>query len=147
MNIKEQLTIALKIAMKEQNEIRRNVIRMALTSIKLAEVEKGSELDDARLLAIMQKELKTREETIAEAEKAIRPEMIIALNHEINVIKEFLPAEISDEEIEKIIEQVISETKADSIKQMGLVMKLSIERVAGRASNDRLSKIIKEKLS
>ena len=147
MNIKEQLTIALKIAMKEQNEIRRNVIRMALSSIKLAEVEKGSELDDARLLAIMQKELKTREETIAEAEKAIRPEMIIALNHEINVIKEFLPAEISDEEIEKIIEQVISETKADSIKQMGLVMKLSIERVAGRASNDRLSKIIKEKLS
>jgi len=147
MNIKEQLTIALKIAMKEQNEIRRNVIRMALSSIKLAEVEKGSELDDARLLAIMQKELKTREETIAEAEKAIRPEMIIALNHEINVIKEFLPAEISDEEIEKIIEQVISETKADSIKQMGLVMKVAIERVAGRASNDRLSKIIKEKLS
>ena len=147
MNIKEQLTIALKTAMKEQNEIRRNVIRMALTSIKLAEVEKGSELDDARLLAIMQKELKTREETIAEAEKAIRPEMIITLNHEIDVIKEFLPAEISDEEIEKIIDRVISETKADSIKQMGLVMKVAIERIAGRASNDRLSKIIKEKLS
>ena len=147
MNIKEQLTIALKTAMKEQNEIRKNVIRMALSSIKLAEVEKGSELDDARLLAIMQKELKTREETIAEAEKAIRPEMIITLNHEIDVIKEFLPAEISDDEIEKIIEQVISDTKADSIKQMGLVMKVAIERVAGRASNDRLSKIIKDKLS
>jgi hypothetical protein len=147
MNIKEQLTIALKTAMKEQNEIRKNVIRMALSSIKLAEVEKGSELDDARLLAIMQKELKTREETIAEAEKAIRPEMIITLNHEIDVIKEFLPAEISDDEIEKIIEQVITDTKADSIKQMGLVMKVAIERIAGRASNDRLSKIIKEKLS
>ena len=147
MNIKEQLTIALKTAMKEQNEIRRNVIRMALSSIKLAEVEKGSEIDDARLLAIMQKELKTREETIAEAEKANRPEMITTLKNEIEVIKEFLPTEISDDEIEMIIEQVISDTKADSIKQMGLVMKEAIERIAGRASNDRLSKIIKEKLS
>jgi len=123
------------------------VIRMSLSSIKLAEVEVGGELEENRILAILQKEIKTREETIAEAEKANRPEMIKELNEEIAAIKEFLPAEIVDEALERIIDEVIAKTKAESIKEMGLVMKESISRVAGRASNDRISKIVREKLS
>jgi len=147
MNIKDQLTKNLKTAMKEKNKMKTRVIRMALSSIKLAEVEVGGELDENRILAILQKEIKTREETIAEAEKANRPEMIKELNEEIAAIKEFLPTEIDDEALGRIIDEVIAMTKAESIKQMGLVMKESISRVAGRASNDRISKIVKEKLS
>lgn len=147
MNIKEQLTTDLKSAMKQQDKIRMKVIRMVLSSIKLAEVEKGEELDSLRLLAILQKEVKTREETIAEAEKAGRPEMISELEQEIDVIKEYLPIEMDDDELEKIIDQVISELNANSIKQMGQVIKEVISRVAGRAANDRISTIIKTRLS
>lgn len=147
MNIKEQLTTDLKSAMKQQDKIRMKVIRMVLSSIKLAEVEKGEELDSLRLLAILQKEVKTREETIAEAEKAGRPEMISELEQEIDVIKEYLPTEMDDDELEKIIDQVISELNANSIKQMGQVIKEVISRVAGRASNDRISTIVKARLS
>jgi len=147
MNIKDQLIKNLKTAMKEKKKMKTRVIRMALSSIKLAEVEVGGELDENRILAILQKEIKTREETIAEAEKANRPEMIKELNEEIAAIKEFLPTEIDDEALGRIIDEVIAMTKAESIKQMGLVMKESISRVAGRASNDRISKIVKEKLS
>ena len=147
MNIKNELTKNLKTAMKNKEKLKTRVIRMALSSIKLAEVETGNELEENRILSILQKEIKTREETIAEAEKANRPEMITDLNEEISLIKEYLPSEIDDGELEKIIDDVIEMTKADSIKQMGLVMKESITRVAGRASNDRISKIVKEKLS
>ena len=146
MNIKDQLNKNLKTAMKEKDKIKTKVIRMSLSSIKLAEVEVGGELEENRILAILQKEIKTREETIAEAEKANRPEMIKELNEEIAAIKEFLPTEIDDEALGRIIDEVIAMTKAESIKQMGLVMKESISRVAGRASNDRISKIVKEKL-
>ncbi len=147
MTTKEQLASELKNAMKSKDKVRTKVIRMALSSIKLAEVEKGEEIDKTRLLAILQKEVKTREETIAEAKKADRPEMIEDLNEEIFVLKEFLPVELNDGELEKIIDEVIQETGADSIKQMGGVMKGSIARVSGRASNDRISKMVKIKLS
>ena len=147
MNIKEQLINDLKSAMKQQDKIRMKVIRMVLSSIKLAEVEKGEELDSLRLLAILQKEVKTREETIAEAEKAGRPEMISELEQEIDVIKGYLPKEMDDDELETIIDQVISELNANSIKQMGQVIKEVISRVAGRAANDRISMIVKTRLS
>ena len=95
----------------------------------------------------MQKEIKTREETISEAKKLDRFQMISTLESEIEVIREFLPAEMSDEELESIINEIISESKADSIKQMGIVMRTAIEKIAGRASNDRISRFVKEKLS
>jgi hypothetical protein len=147
MDIKELLTVDLKSSMKNQDKVRTKVIRMVLSSIKLAEIEKGDNLDSARLLSILQKEIKTREETIEEAKKADRPEMIISLDKEIEVIKEYLPKELDDQELEKIVDDIISKSNAESIKQMGLVMKESIAEVAGRASNDRISKLIKEKLS
>jgi len=147
MDTKEKLTMDLKSSMKQQEKVRTKVIRMILSSIKLAEVEKGDDLDAARILSILQKELKTREETIEEAQKADRPEMISALNEEIEVIREYLPEELDDEELNKIIDEIIKRVGADSLKQMGLVMKESIDQVAGRAANDRISKLIKSKLS
>jgi len=90
--------------------------------------------------------LKTREETIEEAQKADRHEMICVLNEEIEVIREYLPKELDDEELKKIVADAILKVQADSIKQMGLVMKESIVKVAGRATNDRISKLIKSKL-
>lgn len=147
MGLKDKLTDELKIAMKEKNIISRSVIRLALSSIKLAEVEKGSELEDLKILSILHKEIKTREETISEAEKAERHDMIPTLKNEISVIKNFLPSEMSDDALEKLVDGIINSTNAESIKQMGLVMKETIANVEGRASNDRISKIVKNKLT
>jgi len=146
MNMREKLAEDLKSSMKNQDKVRTKVLRMALSSIKLAEVEKGEPLEDTRLLSILQKEVKTREETIAEAKKADRGEMIDPLKEEIVVLKDYLPKELTDAELEEIIDEIIRKVNAESIKQMGLVMKESITKVAGRASNDRISKIARSKL-
>lgn len=146
MNMREKLAEDLKSSMKNQDKVRTKVLRMALSSIKLAEVEKGEPLEDTRLLSILQKEVKTREETIAEAKKADRGEMIDPLKEEIAVLKDYLPKELTDAELEEIIDEIIRKVNAESIKQMGLVMKESITKVAGRASNDRISKIARSKL-
>lgn len=147
MGVKSTLEDALKQSMREKDEMRRNALRLALSSIKLAEVEAGKALDDLAVFAILQKEIKTKEETILEAKKAGRLEMITPINNEIDYIKGFLPKELSDVELLQLVKDVIKDTGAVSIKEMGKVMKIAIEQAAGRASNDRISKLIKEMLN
>jgi len=151
MGVKEDLINSLHSAMKEKNINRKNAVRLALTAIKLAETEKGVEkdtkLDDVKIFSILQKEIKIKEETIAEAVKADREEMIEPLQNEIEILKEFLPSELTEDELLEEINQVISELNATTIKQMGLVMKTVIENVQGRASNDKISKIVRDLLS
>lgn len=146
MELKSRLEDQLKNAMREKDDVRKNALRMALSSIKLAEVEQRKALDEALIISILQKEIKTREETITEARNANRPEMIAPIEAEILVLKEFLPAELSDSELRDLLEKIIDQTGATSIKEMGAVMKAAIAEVAGRASNDRVSKMIRELL-
>jgi uncharacterized protein YqeY len=146
MSVKEILESALKQAMKDQDEMKRNSLRLALSTLKLAEVDAGKPLDDLAIFAILQKEIKTKEETLAEALKAGRDAMAQSMQTEINFLKGFLPKELSDNELAEIIKAAISETGAASIKDMGRVMKIVIEKVAGRASNDRISKLVRELL-
>ena len=151
MGVKEDLINSLHSAMKEKNINRKNAIRLALSAIKQAETEKGLEkdtkLDDVKIFSILQKEIKIREETISDAVKADREEMIEPLQNEIEILKEFLPSELTENELMEEINQVISELNATTIKQMGQVMKTVIENVQGRASNDKISKIVRDLLS
>ena len=147
MSIKDDLKNALGVAMKTKDDVSKRSLRLALSAIKLAEVAKGEALEDMKIFNILQKEVKTKEETIAEATKAERSEMIAPLLEEIEVLKRILPAELSDMELTEFIDKAITEQKATSIKQMGLVMKTVIIQVEGKASNDRISKIIKSKLA
>ena len=142
MTIKEDLTNSLHSAMRNKDNERRSALRLALTAITNAEIEKGEELDDSRIYSILQKEVKVKEETIAEAEKAGRTSMIAPLEKEIQIIKEFLPKELSEDELTERINAVIKDVGAENIKQMGLVMKNVIEQVQGKASNDRISTIV-----
>jgi len=150
MGVKTDLTNALRSAMKEKDDTSKNAIRLALSAIKLAETEKGieknQELDDVKIFSILQKEIKIREETISEAEKAEREGMVEPLIKEIKVLKGFLPPELTDDELTEEISKVISDLNATSIKQMGMVMKAVIENVQGRASNDRIGKITRSLL-
>jgi len=147
MSIKEILENSLHSAMREKDNVRKNALRMALSSIKLAEIESGKELDTPKILSILQKEIKTKEETISEAEKANRPEMIQPLKDEILILKEFLPNELSEEELIILAKKIVSDLNAKTIKEMGLVMKSIILEVQGKASNERISKVVRDLLA
>ena len=147
MSVKKEMENELKTALKAKDAVKKNALRMALSSIKLAEVESGEGLDDAKIFSILQKEIKTKEETISEAEKAGREEMADEIEKEILVLKDFLPKELSEKALSKMIDLIINETGAESIKDMGKVMKEAIRQAAGRATNDKISKIVREKLA
>jgi uncharacterized protein YqeY len=107
MSLKTELENSLKQALRSGDEVRKRVIRMALAAIKLSEVEKGKSLDDAMVISVLQKELKAREETIAEAEKAGRTDLITENQAEIAVLREFLPQPLSQAELEAVAQQAI----------------------------------------
>lgn len=147
MSLKMDLEAALLTAMKKQNELQKKVLRMAIASIKLAEVESGKDLEDATILSILQKEIKTREETIREAEKANRGDMIPPLINEIDYLRTFLPVELADEELIKIIREISLEIGANTIKDMGRLMKAVLQAAQGKATNERISKFVRELLN
>ena len=147
MSLKENLEKSLHVAMKEKDSVRKNALRMALSSIRLAEIESSKELDESMIFSILKKEIRMKEETIMEAEKANRPEMVSPIKSEIEILKEFLPTEMSEEELTTLVKKVVSDLKATTIKEMGMVMKSVIQEAKGKASNDRISKAVKDLLS
>lgn len=147
MNTKEELESALKDALKAGDNLRKRTLRMALSAIRFAEIEKGQALDESQAQAILQKEVKTRQEAIAEAQHAGRPELEAAARDEIAVLQAFLPQQLSQAELEDMARQVIGETGATSIKEMGQVMKVLLPRLAGRASGDQASQIVRKLLA
>jgi uncharacterized protein YqeY len=147
MDTKEKLQSELKEALRSGNNVRKTTIRMALSSIKLAEVEKGSALDEATLISIIQKEIKIRQEALQDALKADRLDLIDANKAEINVLESFLPKQLSDEELRKMTIEVISEVQATTPTDMGKVMKSLLPRIQGRAPNDQVSRLVRELLT
>lgn len=146
MNIKQQLENDLKEAMRNKDELRKRTLRLTLTEIHLAEVEKGSALDDPALMALLQKEIKSRHESIADAERAGRPDLIEEVRAEIGVLEAYLPRQLSPQELEELARQAIAETGATSPKEMGLVMKILIPKLQGRAAGNEASQIVRKLL-
>jgi hypothetical protein len=148
MNVKEQLQNSLKDAMRSGDTVRKSTLRMALSAIQLAEVEKrGQELDDTAMLAILQKEIKSRNEAIQDAEKAGRPDLIDASKAEVEVLKGFLPEQLSQDEWEELARQVIEEVNATDMRSMGQVMKVLMPRLGGRATGNQASQTVRKLLS
>ncbi len=146
MDLKTTLQSDLKDAMRHGEETRKSTLRMALSAIKLAEVEKGAHMDEAAYLVIIQKEIKSRRESIVDAERANRPEMITQAEQEITILQGYLPAAFSEEELESIAKIAISEAGATSIREMGQVMKILIPRLQGRATGDQASQVVRKLL-
>jgi len=146
MTLKTQLNDSLKEAMKSGDEIRKRTLRMALAAIKQVEVDKRIELDDAAIMTLLQKEVKNRRESLAEAQKASRVDLIEANEAEIKVIEVFLPKAMPTEELRAIVQAAITEAGAASPSDMGKVMKLVMPKVAGKAPNDMISATVKELL-
>ena len=146
MDLKTTLQSDLKDAMRRGEEARKSTIRMALTAIKLAEVEKGAHMDEIAYLAVIQKEIKARREAIADAERAHRPDLIASAEEEIKILQSYLPTALSQEELEAVVKAVISEVGATSIRDMGQVMKTLIPKIQGRATNDQVSQVVRRLL-
>jgi len=137
----------LYAAMRANDTLRKRVIRLLISSIELAEVAKGSKLTDSEFIALVQKEIKTKNDTIVDAEKANRPEMVKEQLEEIKVLEAYLPKQLSEAELIQLAEEVIQETGATSPKDMGKVLKVLIPKLAGRATNQDASRVVKDCLT
>ena len=146
MTIKAQLNESMKDAMKSGDEVRKRTVRMALAAVKQAEVDKRIELDDTAVMGLLQKEIKNRRESLEEAKKVNRLDLIEANEAEIHVLQAFLPKAMPAEELRALVQAAITETGAASPADMGKVMKTVMPRVAGRAPNDMVSATVRELL-
>lgn len=147
MDIKQQLETDLINAMRSNDEVAKRTIRLALSTIKLMEVDKSIKLDDAAVLAIIQKEIKTRRESITDAEKADRKDLVEKNLEEITVLEKYLPKQVSEEELRRVVMEGIAEVNAAGVSDMGKVMKAILPKIQGRAPNDQVSKVVKELLN
>lgn len=146
MSIKENLETELRDAMRSQDAVRKNTLRVALSAIKLAEIDQGEKLTDSAVIAILQKEIKNRTEAILEAEKAHRPDVVEVNQAEMKILQTFLPAQMNSAELENLVKKVIEQTGASGIKDMGKVMKAVLAEVQDRASGNEISRVVKELL-
>lgn len=144
---KEELQEALKDAMRANDDLRKRTLRMALAAIRLAEVEKGGALDESAVLGILHKEVKTRQEAVEEAQRAGREDLVQAAQAEIEILKTFLPAPFSPQDLEALVRQVIVEVGATSLREMGQVMKVLMPRLEGRATGQQASETVRRLLS
>ncbi|MEN8172065.1 MAG: GatB/YqeY domain-containing protein [Chloroflexota bacterium] len=147
MDTKEKLTQALRDAMRAQDTRRKSVIRLALAAIKNAEIEKKASLEEPDILALLQKEVKARNETIEGAVLAGRDEMVVEAEAEIAILNQFLPQPLSREQLEALVRDAIQEAGASSPRDMGNVMKILVPRTRGRADGKETSELVRSLLS
>jgi uncharacterized protein YqeY len=147
MELRKKIEDGLKEAMRSSDHTRKRTYRLLLASIKFAEVEKGSTLDDQAIQAIIQKEIKIRRESIDGAQQAHRDELSQQSLTEISILESFLPRQMSDEEIVTLIKSVVAETGAQGPAGTGQVMKAVMPKIQGRAPGDRVSRLVREILT
>ena len=147
MSLKDEINKEMKAAMKSRDKDRLKTIRLILSEIKRVEVDERIAVDDQRILSILAKMIKQRRDSIAQYDSAGRTELSKIETDEITVINEFLPEALTDDEINNLIEKAISETGADSMKDMGKVMGIIRPQIQGRADAGDVSKRVKEALN
>lgn len=146
MTLKQEIQTALTQAMKNRDEGRKIPLRLVMSAVKEAEIDKREELTDGEVLRILQKETKSLLDTIADAEKAGRPDLIEQAEAELAVLKEFLPEEFSAEKVEMLVRETIAEIGASSMADMGAVMKALMPKIQGRADGGQVSQLVRQQL-
>ncbi len=145
--LKQRITDDMKAAMKGGDKARLGVIRLILAALKQIEVDERIELDDARVLAILDKMVKQRRDSIAQYESAGRTELAEQEKFEIGIIQDYLPQQLSEEEIAALIDEALATTGASSMKDMGKLMGWLKPKLQGRADMGAVSASIKQKLN
>ncbi len=146
MTLQTQLRDALTEALRSGDAQRKTTLRMALAAIKNAEVETRGELEETKVLSLLQKEVKSRQETIEGAQQAKRPDLIAKAETEIGILNEFLPKPLTEEELKMLVKEVILEAGAESMAEVGRVMGLLMPRISGKADGKEANQIVRELL-
>ena len=145
--LKEKLMDDLKNSMREKNEIRKNTIQMVRAAILQIEKDKGITVEDDKIIEIIAKEVKGKKDALVDFQKAERADLIDQTNQEISILQEYLPKQLSKEEIKVELEKVISDIGATSMKDMGAVMKEAKARIGAGADGRTINEVVKELLS
>lgn len=144
--LKEKLLEDLKNSMKEKNVVRKNVVQMIRAAILQKEKDNQIELNDEEIMQIIAKEAKTRKEALPDYEKSGREDLIKEVKEEIAIIEEYLPKQLTKEEILPIIQEIINKTGASNIKDMGKVMGEAKKQLGVSADGKTISECVKELL-
>ena len=148
LRLQERINEDLKVYMKSKDTFKLGVVRMVKGAVQLEKINlKREELSDDEIIKLISKQIKMRKDSITEFTKAGRLDLVQQNEKEIDVLKEYMPEEMSEEEVINIINEAISSTGASNIKEMGKVMREVTPKVSGRFDMGRVSSIIKEKLN
>jgi uncharacterized protein YqeY len=147
MVTKQDLERGLKDALRTRDEVRKRTLRMLLSAIKLAEVERRGPLDESGLRSVLQRELRVRQETIADAERAKRADIVDESRAELEVLKQFLPPSLSQADLEALATRAILVTNASRKADLGKVMKVLLPMLQGRADGREASDVVRRLLS
>ena len=146
ISLKERLDGDLKDAMRNKDSIRRTVLRTIISEIRNAEIAKQEALDDEGVLVVMTKQAQQRRDSIEAFKAASRSDLVESESAELKIISEYLPEQLSEDEIEVVITEVISQVEAKGSSDMGKVMKEIMQRVRGRADGKMVSAIVTSRL-
>ena len=146
MSLKETLMSDLKDAMKQKDTVRKDTIQLVRSGVLQIEKDKQVTLDDDGVLDVIAKELKSRRDSLPEYEKSGREDLIAQLNREIEILLGYLPTQLTESEIQEIVDSTVKELNAATMKDMGKVMAALTAKTKGRADNKIVSKYVNEKL-
>ena len=147
MTLNEQLKNDLVSAMKAQDKEVLSVVRSIKGALQLESINSGKEIDDEMFISVVSKQIKMRKDSIAEFEKAGRTDLVDSYQKEIDIMKKYMPQELTDEEVLKILDEAIEKVKPTGVAQMGLIMKEVSPKLKGRYDMSKVSNMIKEKLN
>jgi len=144
--LKEKLLEDLKVSMRDKNVVRKNTVQMIRAAILQIEKDTGSVVDDNKIIDIIAKEMKKKKDAMQDFEKAGRQDLIDQTNEEMKVLEDYLPKQLSKEEIKEIVSKVIEEVGATSLKDMGIVMKEAKAKIGAGADGKTINEVVKELL-
>lgn len=147
MSILDQLNEDMKAAMRAKEKERLTTIRMIKAAIQNEEIDKGRELTSDEEIAIVSREKKQRMDSYEEFKKAGRDDLITNLEKELEIVSEYLPEQLSDDEVREIVKETIEEVGAESMQDMGKVMSTIMPKVSGAADGSKINQLVKEELS
>lgn len=144
MSLKEQLLEELKTAMKEKDSVKKNTVQMARAAILQVEKDNRITLDDDGIIDVIAKEVKKRRDVLPDYEKSGRQDLIDSLKAEVDVLLQYLPQQLSEEELEAIVRKAVQDTGAASAKDMGRIMQAVMPQVKGRADGKMINAMVKK---
>ena len=147
MSLQEQISAALKDAMRARDEVKMATLRLVLTAIKNREKEARSLLEDQEVISVITSQIKQRRESIEQYRKAGREDLAQTEENELQILLGYMPEQVSEEEISNTLDEIIAEVGAVSMKDMGKVMKAAMAKLAGKAEGGAINAMVKAKLS